>query len=138
MTQDNIKVYDVDVIDGEKKTEVVQTQDFTSPQELYAQLIGRVRKYHPSADITQIEKAYKIAHDAHEGQLRKSGEPICSDDTGYWIAKTPKEARKTVKRLDNFVGEVNSARTGLAVAAIQMRTVTKITEENVLITVKVG
>ena len=55
-----------------------------------------------------------------------------------WIAKNPREANKTVKRLDNFVGEVNSARTGLAVAAIQMHSVTKITEENVLITVRVG
>ncbi len=75
MTQDNIKVYDVDVIDGGSKTEVVQTEDFTSPEKLYEQLIRRVRKYHPSADISQIEKAYKIAHDAHDGQLRKSGEP---------------------------------------------------------------
>ena len=75
MTQDNIKVYDVDVIENNSKTEVVQTEDFTSPEKLYDQLIRRVRKYHPSADISQIEKAYKIAHDAHDGQLRKSGEP---------------------------------------------------------------
>lgn len=69
--------------------------------------------------------------------LRKSGVPICSDETGYWIAKDPKEATKTVKRLDNFVGEVNSARTGLAIAAIQMRSITRVTEENIQITVKV-
>ena len=34
-----------------------------------------MRKYHPSDDISLIEKAYEIARTAHEGQLRKSGEP---------------------------------------------------------------
>ena len=34
-----------------------------------------VRKYHPSGDISIIEKAYEVAYKAHEGQLRKSGEP---------------------------------------------------------------
>lgn len=34
-----------------------------------------MRKYHPSADISLIEKAYHVARDAHEGQTRKSGEP---------------------------------------------------------------
>ena len=38
-------------------------------------MIKSVKKYHPSADISMIQKAYKIAHDAHEGQCRKSGEP---------------------------------------------------------------
>ena len=32
-------------------------------------------KYHPSADISLIEKAYKIASEAHKEQFRKSGEP---------------------------------------------------------------
>ncbi|MBQ1290222.1 MAG: bifunctional (p)ppGpp synthetase/guanosine-3',5'-bis(diphosphate) 3'-pyrophosphohydrolase, partial [Lachnospiraceae bacterium] len=53
-----------------------QTPDsFTDPDTLYEDLISRVRKYHPSDDITMIEKAYQIAKKAHEGQLRKSGEP---------------------------------------------------------------
>lgn len=50
-------------------------QDFTDPAELYRELIKSVRKYHPSTDISMIEKAYRIASEAHEGQLRKSGEP---------------------------------------------------------------
>lgn len=50
-------------------------QDFTDPAELYKELIKSVRKYHPSTDISMIEKAYRIASEAHEGQLRKSGEP---------------------------------------------------------------
>ena len=49
--------------------------DFTSPEVLYKELINSVLKYHPSADISKIEKAYKVASEAHEGQKRKSGEP---------------------------------------------------------------
>ena len=50
-------------------------QDFTSPDVLYKELIDSVLKYHPSTDISMIEKAYQIASAAHKGQLRKSGEP---------------------------------------------------------------
>ena len=47
----------------------------TSPEELYQDLISHVRKYHPSDDISLIEKAYKTAAEAHKNQVRKSGEP---------------------------------------------------------------
>ena len=67
---------------SEKKEEIRKADaslknmdDFTSPAVLYQELINSVKKYHPSADISMIQKAYKIAHDAHEGQCRKSGEP---------------------------------------------------------------
>ena len=46
-----------------------------TPEELYDELISIVRKYHPSDDISLIEKAYKTARDAHTDQKRKSGEP---------------------------------------------------------------
>ena len=49
--------------------------DFTSPEVLYKELINSVLKYHPSTDISMIEKAYRVASEAHEGQKRKSGEP---------------------------------------------------------------
>ena len=50
-------------------------KEYLSPEELYQDLIARVRRYHPSDDISMIEKAYLIAAKAHEGQVRKSGEP---------------------------------------------------------------
>ena len=50
-------------------------KDFTSPEILSQELINSVRKYHPSDDISMIERAYQVAKTAHEGQLRKSGEP---------------------------------------------------------------
>ena len=53
---------------------IKQTKDFTSPEALYEDLIGSIRKYHPSTDISLVEKAYQVAREAHEGQVRKSGE----------------------------------------------------------------
>ena len=52
-----------------------ETQDFEEPQKLYTELIESVKKYHPSTDLSLIEKAYKIADEAHKDQVRKSGEP---------------------------------------------------------------
>ena len=49
--------------------------DFTSPEVLYQELITSVKKYHPSTDITMIQKAYEVAKEAHKDQKRKSGEP---------------------------------------------------------------
>ncbi len=49
--------------------------DFTAPETLYQELIDKIRSYHPSADISMVEKAYHLADDAHKNQLRKSGEP---------------------------------------------------------------
>ena len=49
--------------------------DFTSPDELYEELKKEVLKYHPSTDLSLIDKAYQVAKKAHEGQMRKSGEP---------------------------------------------------------------
>ena len=57
-------------------------QEFSKPEDLYDELIASLRKYHPSTDITLIEKAYHVAFEAHKGQVRKSGEayiihPLC-------------------------------------------------------------
>lgn len=39
------------------------------------ELIEKIKKYAPNGDLGLIEKAYYYAKKAHEGQLRKSGEP---------------------------------------------------------------
>lgn len=57
-----------------KSATLPKQSDFTDPAELYEHLIDNVRRYHPSDDISLIEKAYDIARNAHEGQTRKSGE----------------------------------------------------------------
>ncbi len=41
-----------------------------------AEIEARVREYNPVADLTGLDKAYDCAVSAHEGQMRKSGEPF--------------------------------------------------------------
>ena len=67
------KVIDVDIIEDDRDKS--EKRDFIPPEVLYDELIEKVKKYHPSADVTLIKKAYQIAYDAHKGQVRKSGEP---------------------------------------------------------------
>ena len=55
--------------------EISQPKDFTDPEVLHNRLIKAVRQYHPSTDLSMIEKAWHLACKAHEGQKRKSGEP---------------------------------------------------------------
>jgi GTP diphosphokinase / guanosine-3',5'-bis(diphosphate) 3'-diphosphatase len=40
-----------------------------------AELIERVKSYHPQCDTDLIAKAYEYSMRAHEGQKRKSGDP---------------------------------------------------------------
>lgn len=54
---------------------IKDVSDYDNPDELFDQLIKHIHKYHPSTDTTMVEKAYRIAYKAHEGQKRKSGEP---------------------------------------------------------------
>ena len=58
----------------EEKNEVIfdddkisKSEEFVNPDELYQELIQCVQKYHPSDDISMIEKAYKVASD-HRGR----------------------------------------------------------------------
>ena len=60
------------IVDNGKITAL---KEFMAPDELYQVLVDHVQKYHPSDDISLIEKAYEIAKEAHKNQLRKSGEP---------------------------------------------------------------
>ena len=76
MGEKNLAI-DQEKLESMKKADanVKKMSDFTSPEVLYEELLACVRKYHPSADLSMIEKAYRIAKNAHEGQFRKSGEP---------------------------------------------------------------
>lgn len=65
-------------IEKEKNKKIIDENppsDFTSAEDLYQRLVKIVESYHPSADISMIEKAYHIADEAHKNQFRKSGEP---------------------------------------------------------------
>ena len=70
LTEDHTK--GLAVVDGHA---VKSQEDYEDPNRLYDMLIARIRKYHPSTDVSMIEKAYKLAVKAHGDQRRKSGEP---------------------------------------------------------------
>ena len=109
-------------------------------KELFDYLVENHKGKANAVHSKMLEKRFNICPRTvrtYINKLRKSGLPICSDDSGYRIATNPREVNKTVKRLGDFAGEVNNARTGLAYATIQMRSVTRIREENIHITVKV-
>ncbi|ETP71966.1 (p)ppGpp synthetase, RelA/SpoT family [Lachnospiraceae bacterium JC7] len=50
-------------------------KDNTPPEQLYKSLIDTITSYHPSDDLSMIEKAYRVAREQHKDQKRKSGEP---------------------------------------------------------------
>ena len=52
-----------------------QTDDKKQVEQLYDELIAEIRRYHPSKDLSLVERAYKLAREAHGEQKRKSGEP---------------------------------------------------------------
>ncbi len=45
------------------------------PVKTIEDLIAKVRTYFPTADVTLLEKAYQVSERAHDGQIRRSGEP---------------------------------------------------------------
>ena len=57
----------------EEANSIKPTKEFATPEDLYQELIASIHKYHPSADISLVEKAYRVADEAHRGQMRKSG-----------------------------------------------------------------
>ena len=58
-----------------RSIDLATPDDFTTPDEIYQVLIDKMKSYHPSDDFSLVEKAYRMADAAHEGQKRKSGEP---------------------------------------------------------------
>lgn len=52
-----------------------QSDDMKHVEQLYDELIAEIKRYHPSKDLSLVERAYKLAREAHGEQKRKSGEP---------------------------------------------------------------
>src|SRR5437868_3498591 len=48
------------------------------PTKTLEDLLNKIRSYFPQADLRVIEKAYYFSEKAHEGQIRRSGEPYIS------------------------------------------------------------
>ena len=48
--------------------EISKPEDFTDPEVLYEKLINTIREYHPSTDLSMVEKAYKLARTRRESR----------------------------------------------------------------------
>lgn len=46
------------------------------------ELIEKIKKYNPNADLESIRKAYEFSDKAHSGQVRRSGEPYITHPLG--------------------------------------------------------
>ena len=64
---------DMEKLESVKKADaaVKSMHDFTSPEVLYNELIASIKKYHPSTDITLIQKAYETAREADKRPEKK-------------------------------------------------------------------
>ena len=71
----------LEIVDGHA---VKAPGDYENPERLYDVLIARIRKYHPSTDVSMIKRAYDLAQEAHGDQCRKSGEPYIIHP--LWVA----------------------------------------------------
>ena len=65
----------LEMVDGHA---VKAPEDYQDPEELYQALVARVRKYHPSADISLIWRTWRW--------IRKRSSPGCS--TTQWRTRT--------------------------------------------------
>lgn len=56
-------------------TNVVNYAVEQSPSTIFSSLVQKIKSYNTEADTALLETAFALAHKAHEGQVRKSGEP---------------------------------------------------------------
>jgi guanosine-3',5'-bis(diphosphate) 3'-pyrophosphohydrolase len=97
------------------------------PPERLIDLLDDVRSHHPDADVELVRSAYEVAARAHEGQLRKSGDPFITHPlavsrilAGYGLDETTIAAallHDTVEDTDVTLEDVE-ARFGTEVAAL--------------------
>ncbi|HCC06597.1 MAG TPA: (p)ppGpp synthetase [Clostridiales bacterium] len=58
------------------------------PSDRFEKLMNKIKEYHDFGDLAMVEKAYRVAYDAHKDQHRISGEPyiIHPIETAYILA----------------------------------------------------
>ena len=87
----------------------------------YADLVSLIEKSEKEYDLALIEKAYKFAEAAHQGQVRRSGEPyiggITMENEGLtkWELMTPDERMDEIRWLLELSG-----RMCMAMAAVKV------------------
>jgi len=84
------------------------------------QILSYLKKNRPQKFYSfELEESFGISGGAIRNAvntLRKNGEPICSDRTGYWYSESPKEIKSTIENLNNRKSAINNAIDGLETA----------------------
>ena len=88
-----------------EKGRIISVAEFLSPDELYEDLIRRVKKYHPSGDITLIEKAYEKAIDEETELVIQKRE----EQTNAEVEKLQEQISKLKDVKDKGQKEANKA-----------------------------
>lgn len=64
------------MINGGSMIHTHKSDDENKVEKLYKELKHIITGYHPSSNMTVIDRAFEVANGAHKNQLRKSGEPF--------------------------------------------------------------
>lgn len=83
-------------------------------------LLNHLKKYHYGADKAASSGVLEVAF-AITGReirtainaLRCGGEPICSDENGYYYAVKEQELKQSIQQLDSRIGQIERAKKGL-------------------------
>lgn len=83
-------------------------------------LLSYLKKHHNGADKAAssgvLEAAFAVTGREIRtavNALRTGGEPICSDETGYYYAATEQELRHSILQLESRIGQIERAKRGL-------------------------
>ena len=66
-------------------------------------------------DLTGIKDPAELRREI--AAARKRGEPICSDGDGYYIAETPEDIERSIRRYNSRISKEIAAKKGLEKAA---------------------
>lgn len=86
----------------------------------YRILLGCLKKYHNGADkaasSSVLEAAFAVTGREIRtavNALRSDGEPVCSDENGYYYAANEQELQHSVRQLESRIAKMHRAKSGL-------------------------
>lgn len=86
----------------------------------YEMLLCNLQKYHNGAaqavSSSELEAAFSMSGREIRtavNALRSAGEPICSDENGYYYAASEQELKHSIRQLDSRIGQIERAKKGL-------------------------
>ena len=79
--------------------EISKPADFTDPAVLYQKLIDSIREYHPSTDLSLVEKAYHLADD--EDTTRKDEQKVVQGQRHQRVGATQESQERYAQAINS-------------------------------------